>query len=1148
MRRWLHKCAAVVLGASMVVTALPQSVLYAGSKDTSVQHETEQVVEVIQNASSEGKQIKNIIYMIPDGGGFPSYDIAKAVKEAGGVDYALTTQTEAKMYLDDYLVSSVKTDSLDSSGKRATDSAAAGTALATGHKTHDKYVGINGSQSPVASITEVCRLEGKATGLISTSYQYDATPAAFSAHVENRVNYNDIIKQMRYGGVNLVLGGAINYSSYTSTDNSNTIAKMGYSLVNTKNDLLNEAKKIYTDASEEVKVWSTFNASAHNMSYEYEKNQNNPTLAEMTKGAIDILSQDPDGFFVMVEGSMVDYANHHMDMKESACEWIAFDEAFKVALDFASQRDDTAIVVAPDHNTGVEYVRDGKMDTIVQMVKQQQSTKGNTDLMEFGPMQSNGESDHTRQDVGVWMYVPEGVGKIPGVSDRYLSSGERNAYTIENTAIAPYLATLVTDYTMASATNELFRDVTDKGYCKDNKFYFNDFECNIELNTDIAYIDNSAVDLKGRVAVNVGGRTYVPRLLLQKLGLEAEDVEVMETQPFNGEGTKENPYTIANAEQFVTFTNALRKGEHYNGKYFKQTANLDMATELSSEIKAKYKGISSTTVGTGDTKKDNVYFAGTYDGQGHTINVEIETSSEESVSIFPYTCGTILNLGTTGSIINKDKEGACAGIALALRNHTNNNYSGESAGKLINCWSIVALDAKKDAAGITVEVENGAALYNGYYKGKITAANNYGVAKSNGTVKNGYYKMEDGSSSISNDAAGENREDFAADQLTAQQNEIVAEAGLESADQLCDFETIDGCTFAFAGSVARLTELSYSYATETVERKTVVLEEFDPTNISYYVQFPENSMNPNRYIEIFGKVSNEETETATGHKFWLDNKGQATGTVVVKKTVKTDYYETTTEVRYSIRFTGNKCTEQEEEPVITEEPTQAPTQVPTQAPTQVPTQAPTPTPTQVPPTQAPTATPTQVPTQAPTQVPTQAPTATPIPTATPVVTPKVNVVTVTAVAATPEPAQVSIKDCDITLEYTTTAYNRKAKTPAVIVSYKGAVLKENTDYTLEYTQNVNAGSAYVNVVGKGSYVGNVMKEFKITAKKVSKLKITKKVTGKNVTVTIKYGNYKLKKNKDYKVSLKTMNKKRIRVTVSGKGNYASKKVFYIRMK
>ena len=75
-----------------------------------------------------------------------------------------------------------------------------------------------------------------------------------------------------------------------------------------------------------------------------------------------------------------------------------------------------------------------------------------------------------------------------------------------------------------------------------------------------------------------------------------------------------------------------------------------------------------------------------------------------------------------------------------------------------------------------------------------------------------------------------------------------------------------------------------------------------------------------------------------------------------------------------------------------------------------------------------------------------------------------------------------------------------------------------------------------------------MKEFKITAKKVSKLKITKKVTGKNVTVTIKYGNYKLKKNKDYKVSLKTMNKKRIRVTVSGKGNYASKKVFYIRMK
>ena len=1146
MRRWLHKCAAVVLGASMVVTALPQSVLYAGSKDTSVQHETEQVVEVIQNASSEGKQIKNIIYMIPDGGGFPTFDIAKAVKEAGGVKYALTSQTANKMYLNDYLVSSMITDSLDSTGDRATDSAAAGTALATGNKTNDGYVGINGSKSPVASIAELCRLEGKATGLISTSYEFDATPAAFAAHTDSRKNYSDIINQMMYAGVNVVLGGGIDGPRNDSQIKSSTIANKGYTLVGSKSALQNAAGKTYTDASEEAKVWATFNAGDYQMSYEYEHNGNNPTIAEMTKSAIDILSQDPDGFFMMVEGSMIDYSNHHMDMKESACEWIAFDEAFKVALDYASQRTDTAIVVAPDHNTGVERVIDGKMDTIVQMVKNQESTIKRSDLMEFGPMQDNGESNHTRQNVGVWMYVPEGVSRIPEVSEQYLSSSERNNKTIQNTVIAPYLATLVSDYTMASATNELFMDVTDKGRVDNNKFYFNDLNCNIELNTDIAYINGSAEDLKGRVAVRVNGKVYVPRLLLQKLGLVEEDVKVPDTQPLNGEGTKENPYTIDTAEQFVTFTNALRKGEHYVGKYFKQTANLNMATGLSEELKASYKGISGTTAGTGDSKKDNVYFAGTYDGQGHTIHVEIEDSSKNGISIFPYTCGTILNLGTTGSITNKDNEGACAGIASALRNHSNNNYSGETAGKLINCWSTVALNAKKDAAGITVETENGTALYNCYYKGKINAANNYGVAKSNGTVKNGYYKMEDGSSSISNGAAGENREDFAADQLTAQQNEILTDAGLESADQLCDFETVDGCTFAFAGSVARVTELTYSYGVERGERVTATPEGFDPATLGYVVT--NTNMNPNRYIEVSGKVADEATETVTGEKFWLDEKGFAIAAVVVRKTVRTDYYETTTEARYSFQFTGNQCfTQKEEEPVITEEPTQAPTQVPTQAPTQVPTQAPTPTPTQVP-TQAPTQVPTQVPTQAPTQVPTQAPTATPIPTATPAVTPKVNVVTVTAVAATPEPAQVSIKDCDITLEYTTTTYNRKAKTPAVIVSYKGAVLKANTDYTLEYTQNVNAGSAYVNVVGKGSYVGNVMKEFKITAKKVSKLKITKKVTGKNVTVTIKYGNYKLKKNKDYKVSLKTMNKKRIRVTVSGKGNYASKKVFYIRMK
>lgn len=175
---------------------------------------TIEVTSKAQETESE-KQIKNIIYMIPDGGGFPAYEIAKAVKEAGGMlssyqesGFSGTRITEENkyMYLSDYLAGSVTTRS---NNNETTDSAAAGTALSTGTKTNNSYVGVNPTYKPVANILELAQLEGKSTGVIATSYEYDATPAAFIAHTDNRENCSEILEQMKYSGINLVLGGGL---------------------------------------------------------------------------------------------------------------------------------------------------------------------------------------------------------------------------------------------------------------------------------------------------------------------------------------------------------------------------------------------------------------------------------------------------------------------------------------------------------------------------------------------------------------------------------------------------------------------------------------------------------------------------------------------------------------------------------------------------------------------------------------------------------------------------------------------------------------------------------------------------------------------------------------------------------------------------
>ena len=222
------------------------------------------------------------------------------------------------------------------------------------------------------------------------------------------------------------------------------------------------------------------------------------------------------------------------------------------------------------------------------------------------------------------------------------------------------------------------------------------------------------------------------------------------------------------------------------------------------------------------------------------------------------------------------------------------------------------------------------------------------------------------------------------------------------------------------------------------------------------------------------------------------------------------------------------------------DPTVAPTAKPTAAPTAKPTEAPTAKPT-VSPTAKPTASPTAKPTEAPTSKPTASPTAKPTeaPTAKPTASPTAKP------TSTPTAApKVDISKCEFTVKDQT--YTGKALKPAVTVKYGSKTLKQGTDYTVSYKNNVKPGTATVTVTGKGDYTGSAKATFRILVP-LSKCKLTVKsqtYTGKALkpAVTVKYGSKALKKGADYTVSYK--NNKAVgvaTVTVTGKGGYTGTK-------
>lgn len=292
-------------------------------------------------------EIKNVIFLIGDGMG-TSYTSAYRYLQNSS-----STKFVDKSVFDRYLVGQQMTYPEDPA-QNVTDSASAATAMSAGVKTYNAAIAVDNDRSNVKTVLEAAKEQGKSTGLVATSEITHATPAAFGAHDETRKNMNGIAddyfdeKIKGKHKIDVLLGGGKANFVRTDRDLTKEFKKAGYHYVTSKDQLQKNTNEkllgLFADGGLDKKI---------------DRNSSTPSLGNMTNAALKQLSKNKKGFFLMVEGSQIDWAGHDNDIVGAMSEMADFEDAFEAAVEFAKKDKHTLVVATADHSTGGFSVAQG---------------------------------------------------------------------------------------------------------------------------------------------------------------------------------------------------------------------------------------------------------------------------------------------------------------------------------------------------------------------------------------------------------------------------------------------------------------------------------------------------------------------------------------------------------------------------------------------------------------------------------------------------------------------------------------------------------------------------------------------------------------------------------------------------------------------
>lgn len=287
----------------------------------------QQSKDSIEKSTSKAKPL-NIILLIGDGMGL--------------------SQVSSAFYYSDSVVNLSRFDEIglintSSASHKITDSGAGGTAFAIGEKTYNGAIGLGLDSLPRKNIVEILSEESYATGIVATCQLPHATPASFFAHVKSRYQYEDIARQFVYSDVDYFAGGGYKY--FTMRTDS----------INYLDSLKHYGFTVDTNALKPVPDHSPNMKMAYLLEADYMKPMSEGRtdfLPNATQNAITFLDKNPNGFFLMVEGSQIDWQGHNNHAENLIMEVLDFDKAVGVALDYAQSNDHTLVIVLADHETG----------------------------------------------------------------------------------------------------------------------------------------------------------------------------------------------------------------------------------------------------------------------------------------------------------------------------------------------------------------------------------------------------------------------------------------------------------------------------------------------------------------------------------------------------------------------------------------------------------------------------------------------------------------------------------------------------------------------------------------------------------------------------------------------------------------------------